>query len=96
MFILHLTYVKPLSEIDRLIPPHVEYLEKHYAAGTFLFSGRREPRTGGVIIARAGSRAEVEEIIQEDPFLIEGVAEYEIVEFVPTKTAPDLGGYKES
>ncbi|WP_319582317.1 YciI family protein [uncultured Pseudodesulfovibrio sp.] len=95
MFILHLTYVKPLSEIDRLIPPHVEYLKKNYAAGTFLFSGRREPRTGGVIIARAGSRAEVEALIQEDPFLIEGVAEYEIVEFLPSMAAPDLDGYRE-
>ncbi|EGB15864.1 YCII-related protein [Pseudodesulfovibrio mercurii] len=95
MFILLLTYVKPLSEIDRLIPPHVEYLEKNYAAGTFLFSGRREPRTGGVIIARAGSRAEVKAIIAEDPFLIEGAAEYEIVEFHPSKTAPDLDAYRE-
>jgi uncharacterized protein YciI len=96
MFILHLTYVKPLSEVDRLIPPHVEYLEKNYAAGKFLFSGRRVPRTGGVIIARAGARAEVEELIKEDPFLVEGVAEYEIVEFVPSMTAPDLDGYKEA
>lgn len=96
MFILHLTYVKPLAEIDRLIPPHREYLAKFYASGNFLFSGRREPRTGGVIIAKAGSRAEVEAIIREDPFLIEGVAEYEIVEFVPAMTAPDLAGYQES
>ncbi|MGE4421841.1 MAG: YciI family protein [Pseudodesulfovibrio sp.] len=95
MFILRLTYVKPLSEIDRLIPPHREYLAKYYASGNFLFSGRQEPRTGGVIIARAGSRAEVEALIKEDPFLIEGVAEYEIVEFVPAMTAPDLDGYKE-
>jgi uncharacterized protein YciI len=87
--------VKPLSEVDRLIPPHVEYLKKHYAAGEFLFSGRREPRTGGVIVARAGSRAEVEAIIKEDPFLVEGVAEYEIVEFLPSMAAPDLDGYRE-
>ena len=96
MFILLLTYVKPLSEIDRLIPPHVEYLKKNYDAGKFLFSGRRVPRTGGVIIARADSRAEVEAIITEDPFLIEGVAEYEIVEFVPSMTAPELDGYREA
>jgi uncharacterized protein YciI len=74
----------------------VEYLKKNYAAGTFLFSGRREPRTGGVIVARAGARAEVEVFVKEDPFLIEGVAEYKIVEFLPSMTALDLDGYRES
>jgi len=96
MFILRLTYVKPLSEIDRLLPPHREYVAKYFASGNFLFSGRQEPRTGGAIIARAGSRAEVEAIIKEDPFLIEGAAEYEIVEFLAATTAPDLDGYRES
>ncbi|MCJ2165654.1 MULTISPECIES: YciI family protein [unclassified Pseudodesulfovibrio] len=95
MFILNLTYVKPLSEIDRLIPAHITYLKEHYASGQFLFSGRREPRTGGVIVARAGSLAEVQGIIAEDPFLREGVAEYDIVEFLPSMTAPDLAGFKE-
>jgi len=38
----------------------------------------------------------VEAIIKEDPFLIEGAAEYEIVEFLAATTAPDLDGYRES
>jgi hypothetical protein len=37
----------------------------------------------------------VEKLIKEDPFLIQGVAEYEIVEFLPSMTAPDLDGYRE-
>jgi uncharacterized protein YciI len=95
MFILHLTYIKPVSDIDRLIPDHRNYLERHYASGHFLLSGRREPRTGGVIIARAQSRAEIEAIVAQDPFSSQGVAEYEIVEFLPSMTAPALANLKE-
>jgi len=95
MFVLQLTYVKPVAEVDRLIPAHREYLKANYAAGKFLFSGRCEPRTGGVIIAKADSREEIASIIEHDPFLIEGVAEYAIKEFLPTMTAADLAGYRE-
>src|ERR1700704_5873301 len=52
VFVLLLTYVKPLPEVDRLMRRHVAWLDEHYAAGRFLVSGRRIPRTGGVIVAR--------------------------------------------
>ncbi|WP_323916952.1 YciI family protein [Aeromonas caviae] len=47
MFVVTLTYVKPLAEIDALIPAHIAWLERQYAAGHFLASGRRVPRIGG-------------------------------------------------
>ena len=53
MFIVLLTYRKPLAEIDRLMDDHVAWLKGHYAAGLFIASGRRVPRTGGVILARS-------------------------------------------
>jgi len=90
MFILLLHYVKPLTEVDRWLTEHREFLDRHYASGHFLISGRQEPRTGGVIVARAGSRAEIEAIAQEDPFSREGVARYEVIEFTPALAAPAL------
>lgn len=92
MFVILLHYVKPLAEVDRLVQEHRAFLERHYAAGHFLVSGRKEPRTGGVILANAASRAQVERMVEEDPFKREGVAEYEIVEFVPTMAGPALAG----
>ncbi len=38
MFIAILTYKKPLSEVDRFLAAHREYLAKHYAAGDFIAS----------------------------------------------------------
>jgi uncharacterized protein YciI len=87
MFVVSLNYKVDLSEIDRLIPAHVVYLEACYANGVFIASGRKEPRTGGVILAQATSLEILNKVLEKDPFYIAGVAEYEVTEFIPTMTA---------
>jgi uncharacterized protein YciI len=88
LFALILTYIKPLEEVDRLIDPHRAYLRHYYEQGNFLVSGAQKPRTGGFILARADSKAQIESIIANDPFLSEGVARYDIVEFQSSSFAP--------
>lgn len=85
MFFFNLTYRKPLEEIERLLPEHICYLDDWYAQGKFLCSGRKNPRTGGVILCTCESRKEAEYIRDQDPFYKEGAARYEIIEFLPTK-----------
>jgi uncharacterized protein YciI len=84
MFVISLNYVKPLAEIEEFLHAHREFLERYYASGNFLLSGRIEPRTGGIILAIAKTKEEIESIILQDPFKREQVAEYEIVEFLPS------------
>lgn len=90
MFVVLLSYIKPLAEVERFLREHREFLDCHYTSGNFLLSGRKEPRTGGVILAVAGSRDEIEAIIRKDPFHRERIAEYEIVEFLPSMSADHL------
>ena len=90
MFILMLKYIKPLEEVDKEVNPHREYLEKYYSLQKFIFSGRRNPRIGGIILCNAKDKKEVESIIEQDPFYIKKIAEYEIIEFLPTKCADGL------
>jgi uncharacterized protein YciI len=92
VFVVVLTYQKPLDVIDRLLEAHCRYLDDNYAKGIFLASGRREPRIGGVILARAESRPALEAILAADPFFREDAATYEIIEFIPGKVAPGLEG----
>lgn len=94
MFIVSLSYKTELSEVDKHIEGHLAFLEKYYARGNFIASGRKVPRTGGVILAQAASKAEVENIIQEDPFNIEGLAHYEITEFVPSMASKEFEALK--
>jgi uncharacterized protein YciI len=95
MFLILLTYKKPLSEIDKLVPAHMAWLAEHYAAGEFLLSGRKEPRTGGVILATTQSRIRAEKIAHSDPFFRHDAADCEIVEFIATTTAPALAHLKQ-
>ena len=85
MYIVNLNYIKEVSEVEKHLEEHIEFLEKYYEMGKFICSGRKNPRTGGVILLNAESLSEVEKIVLEDPFNINEIAEYEITEFFPTK-----------
>jgi len=91
MFVLLLTYTKPLAEVDALMRPHVAWLDEQYAAGRFLVSGRQIPRTGGVIVARGDDRAEMEALAATDPFVRGGVATCEVIQFRASQAAGTLG-----
>jgi uncharacterized protein YciI len=90
VFVLLLTYVKPLGEVDALMPEHMAWLNEHYATGRFLVSGRQIPRTGGVIVARGDDREEMEAIAASDPFVAGGVATSEVVQFRASQAAHGL------
>ncbi|HCL66452.1 MAG TPA: GTP cyclohydrolase [Rhizobium sp.] len=89
MFILSLTYKKSNEEADRYMEPHMAWVKQGYDRGWFLASGRKVPRTGGVILAR-GDRGELEAFVAEDPFMLHGIADYDIVEVAITTAVPDL------
>lgn len=90
MFILNLTYIKPISEVERYLSSHVSFLDKYYSAKKFICSGRKNPRTGGIILCTAKDINEVNAILTEDPFYQEKIANYEIIEFLPTKYVSDF------
>jgi uncharacterized protein YciI len=85
MFVVVLTYRRPLEDVEKYLAEHIEFLDAQYAAGVFIASGRRLPRTGGVILASGIEKEKLEAILDLDPFKREGIAEYEILEFMPTK-----------
>ncbi len=87
MFIISLTHKSDLSEVDKHMEGHMAYIDKYYEKGYFISSGRKVPRTGGVILARVPDREELENIVQEDPLIKANVSSYEIIEFIPTRTA---------
>jgi uncharacterized protein YciI len=92
VFVLLLTYVKPPAEVDALMRDHMAWLNEHYNAGRFIVSGRRIPRTGGVIVARGDDRGEIEALAASDPFVSGGAATCEVIQFRASQSAPDLVG----
>jgi len=90
MFVIELIYKAPLEGIDAQMRAHMTFVRKHYAAGTFLISGRKIPRDGGVILALGKSRDEIEAIMREDPFCKGGLAEFRVIEFRASQRADDI------
>jgi uncharacterized protein YciI len=86
MLILSLTYITPIEQADAHMADHMTWVKDGYDRGWFIASGRKIPRTGGIILAR-GDRAEIEAYCATDPFAIHGIAEYEIVEMAATSVA---------
>src|SRR5262245_59139545 len=90
MFVIELVYKADLAAIDAHMAAHVVFLKKHYAAGNFIVSGRKIPRDGGIIVAVGKSRREIEDIVREDPFVEDGLAEFRIIEFRASQRASDI------
>ncbi|MCX7121598.1 MAG: YciI family protein [Gammaproteobacteria bacterium] len=85
MFIVILSYKKSISEADKYLSEHRAFLDNGYKNNSFVVSGPKKPRTGGVIISQLTDRNKLDGILKMDPFNIHSIADYEIIEFYPTK-----------
>ncbi|MGW3243671.1 YciI family protein [Streptomyces sp. NPDC001070] len=93
LHLLLLTYTGSEEDAGPFVAAHVDHLEHHHRAGTFLVSGQTVPSTeGGAIIARGVDRRAIERIAAEDPLVTSGVATYEITTIDPGRVHPDLAG----
>ncbi len=93
MFIIQTTYKVAISEVDKYTQAHREFLDYYYKQGLLVLSGPMQPRTGGIIIAATKDRNYLETIFQQDPFYLAEIADYEFIEFVPTKHRDELKAF---
>jgi uncharacterized protein YciI len=92
MFIVDLHYIASLEKIDEHMGDHMKFLRKYYKENVFVASGRKVPRTGGIILMLAKSTDEVEKIMSEDPFCKKKLATITITEFLTSQSHPALKG----
>lgn len=86
-FIIEITYTASLDKIDETLPEHRAFLQTGYDKGWLLMSGPQNPRTGGIIVARAPSLEELQNLFTNDPYQVKGQATYRFIEFNPVKKA---------
>ena len=84
-FLVEITYTGSMEQVDAVLPAHREYLMKGYNAGLLLMSGPQNPRTGGIVIARAESLEELKAYFAQDPYAVENVGGHRFVEFNPAR-----------
>jgi uncharacterized protein YciI len=93
MFVIDLKYTVPLEQLDAHMTEHVKYLHKYYKLNVFVASGRKVPRTGGIILAKGKTLEEINEIIREDPFYKHKLAEFSVTEFLTSQSHPDIKAF---
>ena len=90
MFVIDLNYIVPLEKLDAHMNDHVRFLRKYYSQNVFIASGRKVPRTGGIILALGDSRETLDKILSEDPFFIHKLAEFRVTEFQTSQYHPEF------
>ncbi len=96
MYIITLTYTKPIEIVDHYLAEHRQFLETGYQNDFFVASGPMIPRIGGIIISQLKDREQLETILKQDPFQIHQVAMYDIVEFTPVKYHKNFASFVEA
>ncbi len=87
-FIVSIDYKVPFEQLGDAVTRHRAHLQAGYDQGLLLMSGPREPRTGGLVVARAASLEDLQTFFTQDPYALEGLAEHRFQEFLPVKAAP--------
>lgn len=83
MFIILLTYTKPIDEVDLWIEPHKRWVAEGFDDGVFVLSGGQNPRAGGCILAIGDDRERIAARAAQDPFVLHGVAAVQVIEVRP-------------
>jgi uncharacterized protein YciI len=87
MYVVSLTYKVPEEIVDFHLPAHVTWLQDAFDEGVFMVAGRKIPRTGALLLSNA-DRDILDAALAKDPFYVNGVAEFEVMEFHANRVAP--------
>lgn len=88
--ILTLRYVRPAEQVQAHLDTHRQWLARHIRAGRILAAGPAPDQTGGLVLASCSDRAELDEMVAEDPFVVHQVAEASVQSFEPAIRAEAL------
>lgn len=85
MFIVLLRFVGDKAKAGQFMDGHNAWIKRNFDRGVFLLVGTLKPALGGAILAHNATRAELERLVGDDPFVVEGVVNAEILEVAPGK-----------
>ncbi len=80
-------YLVSLEQVDAVRDAHLAFLEGLEAQNLVVTAGRQEPAVGGVVLLNVDDEARALELIAQDPYVVQGVAEYSATGWTPTRGA---------
>ena len=85
MFIVLLKFSGNKSKAPDFMDGHNAWLKRGFDDGVFLLAGSLQPGLGGGIVAHDTSLADLQNRVNEDPFVAEDVVSAEILEVAVAK-----------
>lgn len=85
MFVVLLKFSKNRDKASEFMEQHKLWLERGFDEGVFLLAGSLQPGLGGGILAKAASLSDLQERVNEDPFVVAEVVSAEIIEMTPSR-----------
>jgi len=85
MFIVLLKFSDNKPQAGKYMDGHNAWIKKGFDDGVFLLVGSIEPGRGGSVIAYNTSLSDLQDRVDEDPFVTRNVVTAEIIELSPKK-----------
>jgi len=86
MFIVLLKFSDNKGQPNEFMEGHNEWIKRGFDDGVFLLAGRLQPSLGGGIVAHNTSLTDLQNRIDNDPFVAQDVVSAEILEITPAKS----------
>jgi uncharacterized protein YciI len=86
MFIVLLKFSDNKGLAGQFMEGHNSWIKRGFDEGVFLLVGGLQPNQGGGIVAHNSSLSELQNRLNEDPFVAEKIVTTEILEISPAKT----------
>jgi uncharacterized protein YciI len=85
MFIVLLKFSDNKSQAGQFMEGHNEWIKRGFDDGVFVLVGSLQPNMGGGIVAHNTSLSDLQNRVNDDPFVRENVVSAEVLEITPAK-----------
>jgi len=86
MFIVLLKFSSNKGQASQFMEGHNEWIGRGFDDSVFLLVGSLQPNLGGGIVAHNTSLPDLQNRVNDDPFVTENIVSAEILEISPAKT----------
>lgn len=90
MYIIFLKFGPNRAQASQWMAEHVQWIQQGIDDGIFLMAGSLDDAQGGAVLAMNLERAELQQRVALDPFVVHGVVTTEVHSVAPSRMAPGM------
>ena len=91
MFLVLLRFSRNKANASQFMDGHNAWLKDGFDKGFFHLAGTIQPKLGGAILGHNMAPEDLQQLVQEDPLVAEGVVSAEIIQITPSMASAQLG-----